>query len=417
MTLLTKSVLPAVIGVYYAYLRNQKTVVENLKRHVFPTIVAFLANSISRSLSSVHRGITYPLSLSSKSIETSHSSSTLLEDSSESIPEKSVECLVLTEPEVHTADVIFIHGLHGSLVNTWRQGDWRHERHHLKQKIVERRMSTGEIRDDRIRKISLKRSCSDVYSVCPKKMSKLSEGRCFETFGDSDFVEDNKKLSKCWPRDWLPIDCPGVRAIALNYTTDPHLWRPIWIKKRNRTSMTERSKEMIGHLLDLGVGNKPIIWVGHSKGGLFIKQILIDSWENIELSKIYQQTKSILFYSVPHKGSYLADCTLPLLKRSVELTEIQRNCPFVLNLHTRFLEFLQETNLNPEIFSFIETSFTFMSFLYLKIVAFESCDPGIGLICGVPLDHREICKPAARDCFLYQELVRLIKSSELLIRS
>lgn len=32
-----------------------------------------------------------------------------------------------------------------------------------------------------------------------------------------------------------------------------------------------------------------------------------------------------MFYSVPHKGSALADVTLPLLRRSIELVEIQRS--------------------------------------------------------------------------------------------
>lgn len=42
------------------------------------------------------------------------------------------------------------------------------------------------------------------------------------------------------------------------------------------TSMTERSEEMIEHLLKIGVGKHPIVWVGHSKGGLFVKQIILD---------------------------------------------------------------------------------------------------------------------------------------------
>lgn len=63
----------------------------------------------------------------------------------------------------------------------------------------------------------------------------------------------------------------------------------------------------------------------------------------------------------------------------------------------------------PEIYSIIETSFTLMSFVYVKIVAFESGDPGIGTTCGFPVDHREICKPSSRDCFLYVELVKLIR--------
>lgn len=40
--------------------------------------------------------------------------------------------------------------------------------------------------------------------------------------------------------------------------------------------MIERSQEIIQQLLELGVGDKPIIWVGHSKGGLFIKQIMLE---------------------------------------------------------------------------------------------------------------------------------------------
>lgn len=40
--------------------------------------------------------------------------------------------------------------------------------------------------------------------------------------------------------------------------------------------MVVRSQEMIEELLKLGVGKKPIIWVGHSKGGLFIKQIIVN---------------------------------------------------------------------------------------------------------------------------------------------
>jgi hypothetical protein len=40
--------------------------------------------------------------------------------------------------------------------------------------------------------------------------------------------------------------------------------------------MVERSDEMIDELTKLGVGKQPIIWVGHSKGGLFIKQIIMN---------------------------------------------------------------------------------------------------------------------------------------------
>lgn len=39
--------------------------------------------------------------------------------------------------------------------------------------------------------------------------------------------------------------------------------------------MKDRGLEMISLLKDFHVGHNPITWVGHSKGGLFIKQILV----------------------------------------------------------------------------------------------------------------------------------------------
>lgn len=40
--------------------------------------------------------------------------------------------------------------------------------------------------------------------------------------------------------------------------------------------MEQRSNEMIEQLVQLGVGQRPIVWVGHSKGGLFVKHMLVD---------------------------------------------------------------------------------------------------------------------------------------------
>lgn len=80
--------------------------------------------------------------------------------------------------------------------------------------------------------------------------------------------------------------------------------------------------------------------VGHSKGGIFIKQMIVDAWEcgKAVLAPIWQQTRGILFYSVPHRGSPLADFNLPLLRQSIELTEIKKSKSFVesILIHTPY---------------------------------------------------------------------------------
>lgn len=133
-------------------------------------------------------------------------------------------------------------------------------------------------------------------------------------------------ISQCWPQDWLPLDCPNTRIIALNYDTDPYLWRPIWLKKQKRSNLERRALKMIKMLLDINVGeDRPIVWVGHSKGGLYIKQILVNAYESqlAETQALWSSSRGVLFYSVPHRGSPLADLNLPLLKQSIEMIEIR----------------------------------------------------------------------------------------------
>lgn len=225
VTLLVKTVLPAVVSVYYAYLRNKHLVVENVRRQYLPSIIAFIANNISRSLSCVQRRITYRLTFK----QITDASESINVDIDE-IPEKCVECIVLSEPiGPIKADIIFVHGLHGGLSKTWRQGTWRHERHKLRNESLKRGLEIMEFR---------------------KQMAKTKQSDiCIESFkeqsDEDDFIEIEKNLnnefeskygvySPCWPQDWLPQDCPGIRVIAINYTTDPYLWRPVWVKKRNR---------------------------------------------------------------------------------------------------------------------------------------------------------------------------------------
>jgi hypothetical protein len=48
------------------------------------------------------------------------------------------------------------------------------------------------------------------------------------------------------------------------------------------------------------------------------------------------------------------------------------DCREVLELHEKFLELIDNKRLEVEIFSFIETVQTFMTFLYIQIVSIES---------------------------------------------
>lgn len=456
-------------------------------RQTLTNMLAFAANTISMSLSSVqvvHRIDPILKIIKLRKGPAIASGDGVTEGSSRLVvhraiklepeePEKCVTLNVLAEPPPGTpirADIVFIHGLHGSLVNTWKQGLWKSEGRRVKFERPPRppirppkrpRHSRSTlIRPPHLRKRA--RYCgssdnsgysSDDEYVLDEQQKTHTRSYTFEAgkpnsveFCDdveysfptfrlreedrrdrspspgfihstndkhkhTDPSEDQEKWSPCWPGDWLPLDCPGVRVIAVNYTTDPYLWRPVWVKKRNRSSLSERAREMTDLLIEKRVGyGHPIVWVGHSKGGIFIKQILIDAWESGRpaAAPLWRFSRGVFFYSVPHRGSPLADFNLPLLRQSIELTEIQKECPGILELHKRFLSLYQSGHLKIDVFSFVETALTLMSVLYLRIVGIDSADPGIGEVCGVHLDHREICKPRSRKCILYTALTRMI---------
>ncbi|XP_066248528.1 protein SERAC1 [Euwallacea similis] len=423
-----------------------QNVLYTFTNHLVPALAAFLANSLSRSLAPLQR---IPLNIPSGVVrirlkratrsqpaiteslaEASHIEQCLLEEEKSVNADPCVDCSVLYEPaegEV-AADVIFVHGLHGGLDRTWRQGTWRVNNPKLKDLTPVRRRSTDDFyvpikQDQQLKEGRLKRTLTRIYTTVPKKIARTKDGkdepdrreRIEEEMEYMEEPENVENFSGCWPKDWLPQDCPNVRVLAINYTTDV-LWRPMWQKMKARTTLPERSNEMMEELLRLDVGCRPIVWVGHSKGGLYIKQIILNGWnadqEQSNIRHLFQQTKAIMFYSVPHKGSPIADMTFPFFRRSIEVLEVQTNCEFVLNLHRSFLEMLNKGDLwRPEIFSFIDTENTPVAFTSFKFIAYESADPDVGIKCDVPLDHREICKPAGRDCFLYLELVNLINRS------
>ncbi|KAJ9590455.1 hypothetical protein L9F63_016514, partial [Diploptera punctata] len=426
VTLVLRLLLPVCLAVYYTWLRNQRTIVNGFRRQLVPAILAAISLSTASVLSPsskfdpilrTFRIITFRPRRLLQGAEQSLPQPPSKIDTSE--PEKCVKCDVLYDPtpEPIRADVIFIHGLHGSLDKTWKQGIWDVKK--VRTVKVRRRNSQPSQTTEDISKPRVNRSKSMVEnrlqerdSIPEKRQTSLDY--LTEEDPEQDAQDNNNEkepYSKCWPRDWLPRDCPGVRVIALNYTTDPFLWRPLWITKRNRTCMLERGREMMDHLQKLGVGNYPIIWVGHSKGGLFVKQMIVDAFEcgDERLSGIYNNTRGIMFYSVPHRGSPCADINLPLLRQSIQLKENRDlNCHEVLELHAKFLSLIDQKHIEVEIFSFIETVQTFMTFLYIQIVSIESADLGIGELRGAPLDHRNICKPSSRQCFLYRELANLI---------
>ncbi|KAI5636959.1 protein SERAC1 [Phthorimaea operculella] len=224
--------------------------------------------------------------------------------------------------------------------------------------------------------------------------------------------QDRCRYTHCWPKDWLPMDCDNLRIVGVNY------WSSLseWLERcpLQTAEISVRAEELAPSLLDAGVGREtPVVWLAHSMGGLIVKQMLIEAAKSkdILMQKLCENTKALVFYSTPHKGSAMA--TMPrtaaaILWPSNDVRQLQENSPVLLKLHDEFLAYSEIYKW--ETISFVESLPTLVTAFKVPInfVQATSADIGSGVLYKLPLDHLSICKPATRQSILYTSVTDVI---------
>ncbi|XP_056219271.1 protein SERAC1 isoform X2 [Seriola aureovittata] len=256
------------------------------------------------------------------------------------------------------ADVLFIHGILGAAFKTWRQKD----RNTLEEE------KEAESRDD---------------------------------------------YTECWPKSWLAADCPNLRVLSVEY--DSHLsdWMAKCPAENQRKSLAYRSRELLKKLKLAGVGERPVVWVAHSMGGLLVKKMLLDASEDPDMHELLKNTKGIVFYSVPHRGTSMAEYSVNvryLLFPSIEVRELCKDSPALRNLNENFLNMAREKEI--KVLSFAERLPTNIGpMIKILVVPSQSANLGIGELIEVDVDHLNICKPEKKDSFLYKRSLQFIQEA------
>lgn len=294
-------------------------------------------------------------------------------------------------------DVIFVHGLVGSVFKSWRQGSIPLDEFGRQQEATD--PPTTEL---------LPSEFDDVKST------------------------NNGHKSRCWPKDWLAEDVPELRILAVDYPSALSNWRTDC--DLSKDTLKERATHVLNQLKAANVGTRPIIWVTHSMGGLLVKQMLVicdeqlrnnssnnnnsDSSQTIDKFKqdILQQSKGIVFYSVPHRGSNLSwierKNLQKLLLLTTEVIELQKGSPVLMDLHDRFLNL---SNRNIEYLSYAEESVS--SFGVNKVVQWkgvlvheDSLQFEKGPNIKLKIDHAHTCKPHSKESITYRKTLEFIKA-------
>lgn len=298
-------------------------------------------------------------------MQASHAARALANLDRETVKEKYPDGVYILHPQTRgnvlissqpiKADVLFIHGILGAAFKTWRQKD----------------------------------------------RNTLEEEK--EAEREDDYTE-------CWPKAWLAADCPNLRVLSVEY--DSHLsdWMAQCPAENQRKSLAYRSQELLKKLKLAGIGERPVVWVAHSMGGLLVKKMLLDASQDPEMHGLLQNTKGIMFYSVPHHGTFMAEYSVNvryLLFPSIEVRELCKDSPALHSLNDNFLNLAKEQDF--KVLSFAETLPTNIGpMIKILVVPTQSANLGIGELIEVDVDHLNICKPEKKDSFLYKRSLQFI---------
>ncbi|XP_047316374.1 uncharacterized protein LOC124920028 [Impatiens glandulifera] len=252
----------------------------------------------------------------------------------------------------------------------------------------------------------------------PFKTWRLSEDKTSTKSGLVEKIDEEAgKQGTFWPGEWISADIPHARIFSLKYKTNLTQWSGATLP------MQEVSSMLLEKLVDAGIGDRPVVFVTHSMGGLVVKQILYQAKvENKE--NIVNNTVGVIFYSCPHFGSRLADMPWKMglvLRPAPTIGELRSGSPrlielndFIRRLHKRGLEVLSfcETKVTPIVEGYGGWAFR------MEIVAIESAYPGFGqLVVLDSTDHVNSCKPLSRSDPSYAETLDFLRNLKAQYRS
>lgn len=222
-------------------------------------------------------------------------------------------------------------------------------------------------------------------------------------------ARENLDRSVCWPAAWLAPIMPRARLISAEYAAPASGW------EGESLPLCHTADQLADKLASAGVGRRPVVFVTHSMGGLVIKEILARGHsEDATPSQrsLAQATTGVVFYSVPHAGSRLADWGWSL--RYVGAA------PAHAVSHLKTGPHLDETNAairrlvrhgHFQVLSFGEGQLTQLSYMATRIVPHESAYPGYGeFVVLSEHDHISVCKPRDQSDPAFSVLLNFLKA-------
>jgi protein SERAC1 len=206
-----------------------------------------------------------------------------------------------------------------------------------------------------------------------------------------------------WP-SWFCDEFSNVAVYTLGY---PSSILEKWAKQE--MNLHERANNMLEQLASFGIGERPVVVVAHSLGGILAKEMLRASNECTDAAwkLIAENTRLVAFLATPHTGAALGAVLKSFLPRlsSTHVDLLSNSSGFLTNLNQSYRELVIHKNIHT--ISYYEKFKTKNAFL---VVCEQSADPGVTGTRPIPVDadHISICKPESRQSLVFVSLVRHI---------
>ncbi|HTQ13445.1 MAG TPA: alpha/beta fold hydrolase [Rhizomicrobium sp.] len=206
-----------------------------------------------------------------------------------------------------------------------------------------------------------------------------------------------------WPK-WIGDELAGLDVYSASYDASPTRWFG------SAMPISDVATEILGDLEAGGFGRHPLVLVGHSLGGLLIKEMLriAHTCKRTQWNTIVKNTRGVVFIATPHNGSQLADYATKLGKlfnASVATKELTTTAEQIKQLRDWYRETIP--GLNIDTYAFYERHLT----NGFHVVPEASADPSMPPVrtIGVNADHFQICKPLNRKINVYANTKHFIE--------
>lgn len=212
-------------------------------------------------------------------------------------------------------------------------------------------------------------------------------------------TDENSVWAKKWLLEDLKQDRCNPRVLSIGYDAQLLASDSEW----RTMSFYDTSHDIASKLESarVGCGDRPVIFVTHSLGGIVVKQMLKDAAES-STSHLLESVSGVLFYGVPHHGSPVAQVIQAFKPRSLGIaqhpvTDHLHGTPHLQSLNTWCADTFASRHI-PAL-SLGENLACQLPLIGVEalVVPTASANPGFGEFVSVPSsNHIDVCKPTSK---------------------